>query len=69
MKKPDLGSIKPTCGQCDHWQHIEDDGGECCAMPSVPATEYDEGGDPVLVFIRPSMAADEWACIHFRGKN
>lgn len=45
MKKPDLGSIKPTCGQCSHWQHIEGDDGECCALPSVPATDYDEGGD------------------------
>jgi hypothetical protein len=20
MNKPDLGSIKPTCGQCKHWR-------------------------------------------------
>lgn len=69
MKKPDLGSIKPTCGQCDHWQHIEDDGGECCAMPSVLANDYDKDGNPFLVSMRPTMAADAWACIHFRGKN
>jgi hypothetical protein len=43
--------------------------GECCALPSVPATDYDEDGSPVLIFIRPSMTADEWSCIHFRGAN
>lgn len=28
MNKPDLGSIKPTCGQCDHWRLLEGDDGE-----------------------------------------
>lgn len=68
MKKPDLGSIKPTCSACDHWRHIEDDSGECCAMPAQ-AIVADDDGQACLTFIRPSMQADEWACIHFRGKN
>jgi hypothetical protein len=69
MKKPvQLESIRPTCGSCAHWRHIEEGGGECCALPSIPATDYDEG-EPVLIFIRPAMMADEWSCIHFRGGN
>ena len=69
MKKPDLGSIKPTCSACDHWRLLEDDSGECCAMPAQAIVADDDDGQACLTFIRPSMQADEWACIHFRGKN
>ena len=31
--------------------------------------DSDDDGQACLTFIRPSMQADEWACIHFRGKN
>ena len=69
MKKPDLGSIKPTCGQCDHWRLLEGDDGECCAMPAHAIIADDDDGRACLTFIRPSVQADERACIHFRGKN
>jgi hypothetical protein len=69
LKNSCIESIRGTCGQCENWRRIEKEFGECCALPSVPATDYDEDGSPVLIFIRPSMTADEWSCIHFRGAN
>jgi hypothetical protein len=68
--KATLQNIRGTCGQCDHWNRVKDDTGECCALPAVAATDYDDDdGSPVLVFMRPLMIADEWSCIHFKGAN
>lgn len=68
--RSEFENARSTCGQCRHWMRVKDDTGECCAQPSVAATDYDDDdGSPILVFMRPLMLAEEWSCIHFKGAN
>lgn len=63
--KPDLGTVKPSCGACGHWLRIKDsDAGECCALPAQALVVNEGDGDEIL-FLRPQMADDERACMYF----
>jgi len=61
----DLFRLAPNCAQCGHWLRIKDtDTGECCAVPAS-CLVINEGDGDEIIFLRPQMAGDERACIHF----